>query len=220
MPIPGTDPDAPELRRAFEAAWEDPAFVRREPGWVARRLTELQDRIFEFVEGLIPDFDLSEGWAAALGQVMVWILAVSAVLVLAWAAWALLTRKGTGEGSGGASRPLAGATSTDPDEWTRRAAEAAGRGDWRRAALFRYRSVVCRLSAAGHLRPREGLTPGDHLRELARGAPELVTDHRALVRLLHPLAFGPGEPSRGGYEALEAEARRLEDRIAEEAVHA
>lgn len=215
----GADPDAPDIRRAFDAAWEDPAFVRREPGWLAQRLTELRDRIFEFIQGLVPELDLSEGWAAALGQFMLWLLGIAVVLALVWAVHSLLSRKRKGEGLPGAARSRPESDSTDPAEWARRAGAAAAEGDWRRAALFRYRSVVFRLVAAGHLRPREGRTAGDHARELARRAPGLAPDFRALVRVLHPVAFGPRDPGADDYRRLEEQAAVL-DRHADQGASA
>jgi hypothetical protein len=206
----GTDlPGAHQVESTLAGVFERAEFVRQEPNLLTRTLDRVRTAVLDLLASIFENLGVPEGWAAGLGQFLTILFIALGVLLVGLILWRIV-RRARGDRW---REPRPGKTRADAamgvEGWRARAAEAAGRGAYREAAVALYRSVILTLGDAGVVRVREGRTPGEYAREARGNRPALGPAFRSFLGVFHPVAFGPRSPDGAAFADLQVAAERV-----------
>lgn len=201
---------AEEVEAALARILARPEYAPAEPPllyqWLGRVFRWVGDRLAPLLGRIMPDLDFTTpGWErfglALLGVGGLIGLALLAYLVyLAVRALRRRRRAAVALRRPGAPGPTTAA------EWEALARRAAGREEWRAAAMALYQAVLLRLAAAGAVTVDRGKTPGDYRRDLRSAGGELAGRFETFLHGFERLAYGAGTPGADQYGRLTRDA--------------
>lgn len=208
----------PSLSRAeVEAALREvlarPEYAPPEPPLLVRWMGAAQDwlatHVWPLLDRLIPRPDLEHpGWetAARVALFAGALLGVALILylaVLAVRAWRQRRRRAR------RAEPVRPRAPLTAGEWDAMARAAAGRGEWRSAAMALYQAVLLRLGESGAVRVEASKTPGDYRREVRQARSDLLPRLEAFLRWFERVAYGRAAPDAEQYARLTESASSL-----------
>ncbi len=183
-------------RREFRAA--------AGPSWMERQLARLEDWVLRLFSGA----DRLGHRAPWLAPLIEWGCFALAAAGLLWFLWRSLARQSLRISLGETARVGAWNERAAAD-WRQRAAQQAGREDWREAIHSLYWAAVALLESRRAWRPNSTRTPREYL-QLLRSGTEAQTALRELTQSLEAVWYGRATADAARYRAAQASFDRLQ----------
>lgn len=202
-----------EVEAALGAILARPEYAPAEPPllfrWIGAALRWVGDLVSPVLGRLMPDLDFTgPGWQtfglALLG--LGGLLGLALLSYLVFLAVRALRRRRRSARRPGSADPESPATTAD---WEAIARAAAGREDWRAAAMALYQAVLLRLAGMGAVDLDRAKTPGDYRRDIRRRGGEMASRFEAFLQGFERVAYGAGAPGPDHYRRLTDSASRL-----------
>jgi len=178
------------------AVFRQGAFARRQPSWIARKITQF----FEWLWDLLRQLGGTRTSSPAVFWTVMTIIIVIAVAIIARLAWVSYQRRRQGIDA----RPeLRGAaTVSHSDAWAL-AQQYAARGDFTAAAHSLYIALLGAIARRGLVRLHPSKTVGDYVRELRSRSATVFTRFREFARAYETVVYGTGVCDQERYETLQ-----------------
>ncbi|HWE41469.1 MAG TPA: DUF4129 domain-containing protein [Gemmatimonadaceae bacterium] len=184
------------IRDTMAAVFRQAAFARRQPSWIARKITEF----FEWLWDLLRQLGGTRTSSPAVFWTVMTIVIVVAVAIIARLAWVSYLRRN--QGIAAREAPGGGAGSAQGDPWTA-AQQHAARGDFTAAAHSLYLALLTAIARRGLIRLHPSKTVGDYVRELRARSATVFTRFRDFARAYETVVYGTGVCDQERYEKLQ-----------------
>ena len=184
------------IRDTMAAVFRQGAFVKRQPSWIARKITQL----FEWLADLLRQLGGTRHSNPAVFWTVMTIIALIALAIVARLAWVSYRRRKQGIGARQAPAGPAGTALGDP--WTT-AQQHAARGDFTAAAHSLYLALLNAIARRGLIRLHPSKTVGDYVRELRARSATVFTRFRDFARAYETVVYGTGVCDQERYEKLQ-----------------
>lgn len=184
------------IRDTMAAVFRQGAFARRQPSWIARKITQF----FEWLWDLLSRLGDTRTSSPAFFWTVMTIIIVIAVAITARLAWVSYRRRNQGIGAREAPAGPGGVALADP--WTL-AQQHAARGDFTAAAHSLYLALLNAIARRGLIRLHPSKTVGDYVRELRSRSAAVFTRFRDFARAYETVVYGTGVCDQERYEKLQ-----------------
>lgn len=189
--------DETAIRDTMRAVFRQAAYAKRQPSWLARKLSD-------FLEWLARQLDFLRGTRhsspVAYWTVLSIVIAI-ALAVIARLAWVSYQRRTRGiDARPAPAGPRAG---FGRDPWAA-AQQLAADGDFTAAAHALYAALLGAIARRGLVRLHPSKTAGDYVRELRARSASAFAGFRDFARAYEFVVYGSGECDRERYERLQA----------------
>jgi len=178
------------------AVFRQAAFAKRQPSWIARKIT----RFFEWLWDLLRQLGGARSSSPAVFWTVIAIIAAVVIAIVARLAWVSYRRRNQGIDARPAPHGAGGVAQGDP--WTA-AQQHAARGDFTSAAHSLYLALLNAIARRGLIRLHPSKTAGDYVRELRARSATVFTRFRDFARAYETVVYGTGVCDQERYETLQ-----------------
>ena len=188
--------DETAIRDTMRAVFEQAAYTRRQPGWLARKLAE----VWEWIAAHWPLKESTRQSDPVLFWTVIAVLTLILVAIIARAWYLGYVRRDQGVGA----RPLPTAPSRSAlggDPWVM-AQRFAAQGDFTTAAHALYAALLEAVARRGQVKLHPSKTIGDYVRELRQRSSALFQRFRDFARAYEVVIYGSGHCDRERYQRL------------------
>lgn len=184
------------IRDTMAAVFRQAAFARRQPSWIARKITQF----FEWLADLLRQLGGTRTSSPAVFWTVMTIIIIVVVAIIARLAWVSYLRRNQGIAARQAPSGPGGLAQGDP--WTA-AQQHAARGDFTAAAHSLYLALLNAIARRGLIRLHPSKTVGDYVRELRARSATVFTRFREFARAYETVVYGTGVCDQERYEKLQ-----------------
>lgn len=180
----------------MRAVFKQAAYVKRQPSWLARKLSELLDWL---ADKLHFASEVRRTSPVTYWTVLAIVVAIAlAVLARLWYVGYQRRKRGI------AARPAPSGASAGlgRDPWSA-AQQFAASGDFTAAAHALYAALLSAIARRGLVRLHPSKTAGDYVRELRPRSAAVFGGFRDFARAYEFVVYGTGECDRERYERLQ-----------------
>ncbi|MFL5563241.1 MAG: DUF4129 domain-containing protein [Gemmatimonadaceae bacterium] len=178
------------------AVFKQAAFARRQPSWIARKINEFFEWLWDFLRRF--------GHARGSNPLLFWTVTAIVITVLVAIIVRLVIVSYRRRRQGIDARPeLRGSpTISHGDPWAA-AQQYAARGDFTAAAHSLYLALLNAIARRGLIRLHPSKTAGDYVRELRSRSATSFTRFREFARAYETVVYGTGVCDQERYETLQ-----------------
>ena len=184
------------IRDTMAAVFRQAAFVKRQPSWLARKVSQF----FGWLSDLLGQFGHTRTSSPVVFWSVIAVVIAVAIAIIARLSWVSYLRRT--QGIAARADLGGGAVIGQGDPWIA-AQHHAARGDFTAAAHSLYLALLHAIARRGLVRLHPSKTVGDYVRELRARSATVFTRFRDFARAYETVVYGTGVCDQERYETLQ-----------------